>query len=156
MTDYDSLAVRNPAGERFVRDAGRDNQDGSPILVVDRDGADALRFTAEPDRTGEAREYVDATAFDRESLLVVQRAVTACHRLVVDYVARPDDSLEVGFCTGVRDAAVDCDTDDRHVVAAFVRLPFGLDGPPADGFSVRGGSTCLAPRTRTAGTTRGS
>lgn len=147
VTGYETRFVRNPAGEEFVHDS-RDDDTGSPVLLTSRDDAEALRFTASPDGTADAREFVAATAFEEAALLVDQHTVTACHRPVVDYVTPPDERLEVGFCRAVRDASVDCETDDRHVVAAFVRLPFPVDDR-ADGFIVRSGSTCHTRKTET-------
>lgn len=145
VTGYETRLVRNPAGEEFVRDSREDDM-GGPVLLATREDAEALRFTATPDGTADAREFVAGTAFGEAALLVDQHAVSACHRPVVDYVTSPDEPLEVGFCRAVRDASVDCDTDDRHVVAAFVRLPFPVDDR-ADGFGVRTGSTCHTRKT---------
>lgn len=95
-------------------------------LVASADAADRLGF-ADGDGVEDARRFVDATRFDRETLYLETRRVGACFRPELCYVAWSETRVETQFGRYYWDADVACEVDDRDATAWLIRIPDTLD-----------------------------
>jgi len=136
ITDPETRSLRRETSSPFVYlDSGEDaDEDPSETLfLVDPADADALAFEAPvPDGAVAVRSFVKSTDFDSETVVIVQRAVSACYRRQTEYVIPEEGRFEVRFCGVLRDADVACDAEERHMVATVVRVPRAYETPPDD------------------------
>ncbi|WP_415378805.1 hypothetical protein [Halosimplex sp. TS25] len=99
------------------------------------DAAVAETFTVDDDATWSdlsdspdaVREFVAATDFETETILVDNYAVRACYRLELCHVTWSDDDVGTRYGRYLRDHDVRCEADARDARATVVRLPVALD-----------------------------
>ncbi|KAB1191189.1 MULTISPECIES: hypothetical protein [Haloferax] len=148
VTEYDYTDVRSTSGTPIFR-AGDSDTSGSTLdafLVRADEDLDDIDVVATPDGIDEVRRFIDETTFRSQSLVIVQHRVDACHDMKLNYVVSPPDHfVDADFCYVLRDAAVECSVDDRHVVASLIRLPFSDSDRDASGWSQGGGRSCRLP-----------
>lgn len=138
LTDPPALTLRNPEAAPVVtrgtptptEDEGRfwghrlvvDDETASTLTVADVEGADR------------AREFLDATDFEGETVYVEQREIGECYERTLCWVKWTDSSIETAYSRGFRDADVACETDAKDVVAHLIRLPVALDPDRISGY----------------------
>ncbi|KAB1189995.1 hypothetical protein GJR96_17640 [Haloferax sp. MBLA0076] len=147
VTDYDYLELRHESPEAIFGDADREDESALPsFLLGSEDELRDVEFTAIPDGIEDARRFIDSTNFDEQALVIIQHRTDACHGVDLLYVASPPDhSVDVDFCRTLRDADVECSTDERHVLASLIRLPYALSDRSEHGWSHGGGTSCRLP-----------
>ncbi|KAB1185059.1 MULTISPECIES: hypothetical protein [Haloferax] len=155
VTDYDYLELRSNSEQPIFRDTEREDDRGYSLphfLVGSEDERAAVEVAAEFDGVDDARQFISETDFDEQGLVIIQHRVRGCYDVELLYVAStPDRIVDLEFCRVLRDAAVECSVDDRHVVASLVRLPYTVS--EAMGWGHGGGRSCRLPpslRTKTA------
>jgi hypothetical protein len=151
--DFETVFVRSRSSEPFVvLDDETTSASASGDVPFTREplltaaDADRVSFTRSVDGDDDARAFLDDTDFDRSAVYLAEQRVSACRRLEVSYVTTDGDSFDIEFCSPLRPADVECRVEDTHVVAAFVRFPFGAD--QLAGYGVGGGTSCHRPRPR--------
>lgn len=124
------------------RTAGTDRQDPGRVndltIVPDADTASSLRI-APVDGADDARDFLSATDFADESVVVVQQPVRACFERRICWVHWTEDSIDTRYASRYRDASVACETDEYDVVATLLRLPVSLDPNRITTFGSGGG-----------------
>ncbi|WP_231727852.1 hypothetical protein [Haloferax profundi] len=147
VTDYDYLELRHESTDAIFRDADDEDESSLPaFLLGSEDELGNVEFTARPDGIEDARRFIDETNFDEQALVIVQHRTDACHGVDLMYVASPADRfVDVDFCRTLRDADVECSTDERHVLASLIRLPYALSDRSERGWSHGGGTSCRLP-----------
>ena len=132
-TDPARYALRNPAREPAVwigPEDGTETDDdhrGRPGgLVASPTTADRLAF-APVDGVEAAREFVETTDFERETLLVEATPVGACYELEFCHVEWSTTRYHSYYARHYRPVDVACEADERHVVSSLVRIPEALD-----------------------------
>lgn len=124
-----------PAGERETGGAVTDGSTAATLAFADVAGAD------------EARAFVDATDFDRETLYLHHSPVTACERLRLCSVSWSDGEVSIRYARFLGDWNEPREAGETDTRATLVRLPVAL-GP-----TVRPGSTTWRDTRRCAGAT---
>jgi hypothetical protein len=121
-------------GDRATADSTVDPSDREfEGLIADPATAETLRVTDRATETEAsvapetARQFVAGTDFDSETLLVENRSVEECYRLVLCHVAWDDGEVETGYGRFLRDADVACESGERDARATVARLPVPLD-----------------------------
>lgn len=143
--DYESLVVRNPAGDPFVSYGG-DGDNGETFVdepLATADDADRVSFARSVDGVDDARAFLADTDFERDVVFLDERPVSECRTLAVRYVSTTADSFDVDFCTPLRPADVDCSVGRRDVVVALVRFRLATDS--VSSYSYGGGRSCRRP-----------
>ncbi|QLG26799.1 hypothetical protein HUG10_04245 [Halorarum halophilum] len=95
-------------------------------LVADTETARRLRFDDRVD-ADDAREFLDATDYDAETVYVEQSRVGECFRTELCYVGWSADEVRTDYGRQLRDVSVSCEADARDTVATLVRIPDTLD-----------------------------
>ncbi|WP_436925903.1 hypothetical protein [Halosimplex amylolyticum] len=147
-SDPDRLVLRAEGLDRgepflwFAHDADELPTDAETARKANRvsdgliaDTATAETFTIDDDATWSdlsdppdaVREFVAATDFETETILVDNYPVGACYRLELCHVTWSDDDVETRYGRFLRDHDVPCEADARHAQATVVRLPVALD-----------------------------
>lgn len=126
----------------FVDPADRPTDDGTVErrdremrgLIADRATADTLTIDeevvaeTEVSESAEAvREFVAATDFDRETILLDPQLTYECYRLVLCHVSWTDDEYEVRYGRFLRDHDVACEAGARDGHLTVARIPAALD-----------------------------
>jgi hypothetical protein len=147
VTDYEVQKVRSADGAVLFREA--DVETASEAAdertaerrrrvqqyehVTDRRDLEDLAFATDVSEAATLEEFTTATDLESESVFLLQRGVSACSTLELVGVRREPDSVHVDTCSDLRPADVECEADDRDVVAFAIRLPF-----PGDEFNGMG------------------
>ncbi|RKD97106.1 hypothetical protein [Halopiger aswanensis] len=139
--EYESIAVRSAENEIFVhqdeeaaeaaadRDGYRSRRER--VFVVDDEAATALRIeTSEPDAS-RIREFVEATDFENESVVVEQRSIEDCYRRRLVAVRAGDDEFRTEYCQTLKDATTPCEADKELVEAIVIRVQRPYDEAPS-------------------------
>lgn len=145
--DYESLVVRNSAGDPFVSYEG-DGDSGDDETFVNEplataDDADRVSFARSVDGVDDARAFLADTDFERDVVFLNEQPVSECRTLAVSYVSTTADSFDVEFCAPLRPADVDCSADRRDVAVALVRFRLATDS--VSSYSYGGGRSCRRP-----------
>lgn len=103
-------------------------------LIADRATADTLTIdesavaeTEISDSPGTVREFVAATDFDRETILLDPQLTHECYRLVLCYISWAGGEYEVRYGRFLRDHDVACEADARDGHLTVARIPAVLD-----------------------------
>lgn len=95
-------------------------------VIATRAVADRLAF-ADVDGAAEAKEFVDGTDFETETLLVLPEHVPECHTLELCHVTWSETDYHAYYARHYRDWEVPCETDANDRQVFLVRLPDTLD-----------------------------
>lgn len=125
-------------------------------LVADAETAERLRF-GEVEGVADAREFVESTDFESETVYFETHSVRECHELELCYVEWSPTEIDTQYGSYYRDAEVACDEDGEETTAWFIRVPDALDPDRISGHGSGWSSTgCRYPpdlRTTSEGTT---
>ncbi|QLG62536.1 hypothetical protein [Halorarum salinum] len=141
-TDPELATLRGP-GERavvwFADGRTATDGDGPPEsyhpqgFVADGERVDATRF-ADVDGAGAAREFLEATDFDEETVYVDQSRIGECYRRELCYVGWSATEIRTDYGRVLRDVDVACETDTYDTVATLVRIPDVVDPDQVSGY----------------------
>lgn len=139
--EYESIAVRSAENEIFVhRDEeaaeAADDRDGygsvrEQVFVVDDEAATALRIETDERDASEIREFVEATDFENESIVVEQRPIEDCYRRRLLAVRAGDDEFRTEYCQTLKDATTACEAGKELVEAIVIRVHRPYDEAPS-------------------------
>ncbi|SEQ25397.1 hypothetical protein [Natrinema salaciae] len=144
--EYESLSVRSAENTVFVYpndDAAADTGDGpesqlnARFLVIDSDAASAMRIDGD---ATDARAFVEATDFDRESVFVDQRSIDDCYRRHLLGVRAHDDSVRTDYCRELKAPTTPCEAEKTVMEAVFVRINRPYEDHPSSRASSESGS----------------
>lgn len=114
-------------------------------LVADDEQVDETRF-ADVDGTAAAREFLETTDFDEETVYVDQTRIGECYDVELCYVGWSATEIRTAYGRVVRDVDVACETDARDTVATLVRIPDAIDPEQVSGYgSGASSSECRLP-----------
>jgi len=115
------------SGRFFVAGAA----DVSEVGFADVSGADA------------ARDFLDATDYDSETVYVEQSLVDECFTTTLCHVEWSESDVQTSYARTYRDADVACETDARDAVATLIRIPEAFDPREVNSYgSSRGTAPC--------------
>ncbi|MXV64351.1 hypothetical protein GS429_20220 [Natronorubrum sp. JWXQ-INN-674] len=156
--EYEVLSVRSTDDEHFVhpsKDEASAEDDADDRLspryrrtlqfVLDEDEADALWI--EDDRTDgdvrDLREFVDATDFDTQTIVIDQRTIDDCYERRVRGVLAESDSLRTRYCQRLKPPETPCEADKTVMEAVVFRIERSYEESPSsrgssEGMSCRG------------------
>jgi hypothetical protein len=95
-------------------------------VIADEATAATLSF-GDVDGAEEAREFVEATDFDSESIYLDQTPLGDCYRLELCSADWGGEELSLRYVSVLQDYDVACSGRDRDTLAMFVRVPVALD-----------------------------
>jgi hypothetical protein len=154
IADPPSVVLRAPADEPVVREeTDSDGDDESDlrvdewrhILVADDETATSVSI-ADVDGADEAREFLDETDFDAETVYVERHVVGECYDQRLCWIRWTDEQVETSYGRVLRPAEAACSADARVGVIHLIRLPAALDPDEISRFSSSGGSgQCRTP-----------
>lgn len=152
--EYESIAVRSADNEVFVyrddeaaeaaddRDQYRSRR--NRVFVVDDEAATALRIETNERDASEIRQFVEATDFERESIVVEQRPIEDCYRRRLVAVRADDDEFRTEYCQTLKDATTACEADKKLVEAIVIRVQRPYDEEPSS-YASSESHTCRDP-----------
>lgn len=139
--EYESIAVRSAENEIFVhRDEeaaeAADERDGyrsgrERVFVVDDEAATALRIETNERDASQIREFVEATDFENESVVVEQRSIGDCYRRRLLAVQAGDEEFRTEYCQTLKDATTPCEAGKEIVEAIIIRVQRPYDDAPS-------------------------
>ena len=158
VTDPASVVVRAPLDEPVLREGtdGTDPDSDARVdewrhnLIADSETAASLSV-ADVDSAEAARQFLEATDFDAETVYVERHAVGECYDQRLCWIRWTAERVETSYARVLRDADVACSADVRVGVTHLVRLPAALDPDQVSRFSSSGGSGRCRRRTGPAG-----
>lgn len=127
-----SWLPREGRGETETTDAdGTETPPDHPrrrALVPDEATASRLRF-AEVEGVEDARQFVEATDFDDETVYFETHSVRECYELELCYVTWSATEIDTQYGSYYRDAEVACEPgrEREEATAWFIRVPDDLD-----------------------------
>ena len=154
--EYEVLTVRSSDDEHFVHpsedeaSAAEDDDDGFPPryrrtlqLVLDEDEANALWIEGDSNDARELREFVDATDFDTQTIVVDQRTIEDCYERRVRGILAESDSLRTRYCRHLKPPEAPCEADKSVMEAVVFRVDRRYEESPSsrgssDGMSCHG------------------
>ena len=148
--DPESYSLRNPddgptvwTGERPTQ---RDDEERSHYrhhtFVTSADDAAGVSVADVPG-AGEARAFLDETAYDAATVYVEQRLVGACFTADLCHVRWSTTQIDTSYARRYRGVDVACGADDRDTLAVLIRLPEPFDPGEVNGYgSSRGSASC--------------
>ncbi|MFB6127689.1 MAG: hypothetical protein ABEJ79_10415 [Halolamina sp.] len=151
-SDPPHVTLRRDATEPVVAAAdetpgaeGRESLPWDTTLVDGSEVAASLSIDAD-DGVDRAREFLDATDFDAETVYVEEHAVGECFARRLCRVRWSETEIETEYADELRDADVACDADGRDAQATLIRLPAVLDsGRLRSRSSASGSGDCDEP-----------
>lgn len=149
-TDPTTLAFRVDTNRPPIWLADPDGADGRPT-ANERDRGRELFVVDGPDRADrvgvadrvddeQVRSFLDATAFDNETVLVERATIEECFELDLCRVSWSTNEISTDYARRVRPYTVRCEADARVVAVRLVRLPASLNADDVTGFSSSIGS----------------
>lgn len=147
VIDPEHLTLRLPGASPAVRTATDDTATTEEEerhthvhrLVADAETAGRLEFDDRVDAAA-AREFLDATDYDAETVYVEQTGVGECYRLELCYVGWSAEEVRTAYGRRLRDVSVSCEADDRDTVATLIRIPAAIDPDGVTGYGSSGSS----------------
>ncbi|WP_251342268.1 hypothetical protein [Haloplanus halophilus] len=112
------------------------------VFVASPEEADAVSF-ADVDGADGAREFLDATDYDAETVFVEQWTIEECFTPNLCYVQWSETDVETSYARRYRDAHVHCEADAQDTIATLIRIPAAFDPSDVNSYgSSYGSSTC--------------
>ncbi|WP_293033694.1 hypothetical protein [Natronococcus sp.] len=145
--EYDSLTLRADDDSVVVypRDDSPDETDGNRRrprrnveFVLSRSAAEDLRIDA--GGIDEARDFLEETDFETESVVVEQRPIEDCYRRHVLGVRAKDDEFRTRYCRTLQSPTTPCEADHTVMEAIFFRIQRGYEDRPSSRGSSESGS----------------
>lgn len=157
VTDPAAVVLRAPSDEPVIRESTDDgdtaSDDGSDgqvdewrhDLIAEAETASSLSI-ADVDGADEAREFLEGTDFETETVYVERHVVGECYEQRLCWIRWTDERVETSYTRVLRPAEAACSADARVGVTHLIRLPVALDPERIRGFSSGGGSgQCRTP-----------
>lgn len=146
--EYESLSVRagdeRPVAYPDAEAATDDDQQGldrySGFYVIDPEEASALRLTVDGTDADDVREFLDATDFESESIVVNQRRIRDCYRRRILAVRADIDTVQTRYCSEQKAPATPCEAEKAVVEALFVRVHRSYNERPSSRMNSEEGS----------------
>lgn len=141
-TDPPAVIVRNTTDQLVVswdRNDSTDDGNGmhggsSMVFVTSKSDIDDLSF--EPvDGVEKAKQFMQDTDFDSETIYYVQRPVPDCYKLQVCSVSWSETEVDTEFSRVLRPVDVSCIAGMRIGTAVFIRIPGELNPDSITSFS---------------------
>lgn len=128
--EYESLSVRTvderPIAYPDAEAATDDGQQGldqySGFYVIDSEEASTLQLTVDGTDAADVREFLDATDFESESIVVDQRRIGDCYRRRILAVYADIDTVQTRYCSEQKAPMTPCKAEKIAVEALFVRV----------------------------------
>lgn len=136
----DETPVAYPDAEAAEDDRDRPGRQYSGFFVTDADEAAALRLTVDGADAADVRDFVDATDFDGESIIVDQRRIDDCYRRRLLAVRANDDSIRTRYCRELKAPTTPCEAETTVAEAIFIRVHRPYDDHPSSRASSEGAS----------------
>lgn len=136
----DETPVAYPDAESAEDERDRPGRRYSGFFVTDTDEAAALRLTVDGADATDVRDFVDATDFDDESIIVDQRRIDDCYRRRLLAVRANDDSIRTRYCRELKAPTTPCEAEKTVAEAIFVRVHRPYDDHPSSRASSEGAS----------------
>lgn len=153
ITNPPRVRLRNPSLEPIAWNESRSPTAGDTeldrwrhILVTNPRTAESLTFAAVDD-VSTARQLLQETDFDSETVYVEERVIDECSTEHLCWVRWTETSIATSYATTYRDADVACKADSEDVITHFVRLPVALSERAISQFESSGGSGPCRPVT---------
>jgi hypothetical protein len=141
ITDPPTAVLRAPRDVAVLRDGdGTDAPDDDGIrewshnLLAGADAAASVSI-ADVDGAGAARQLLDATDFDAETVYVERHVVGECFDQRLCWIRWTDAEVETSYARVLRPAEVSCSVDVRVGITHLIRLPAALDPEQVNRFS---------------------
>ncbi|AFZ71324.1 hypothetical protein [Natronobacterium gregoryi] len=144
--EYESLSVRADDADYFVfRDEeaaqeAEEEDDERPSLyrrsrlfVLSLDDAEALWIDpslADEDEA-EIRDFLEATDFEHQSIVVHQRTIEDCYERLVLGVQADNDQFRASFCRPLKPPTESCAADRERMQATIIRVDRPYDERPS-------------------------
>ncbi|RDI69796.1 hypothetical protein [Halopelagius longus] len=153
-TDADTYSLRVSGENPVVRTGSTETTDAEAAdgigldnaFVTDAEAADSLSFSTDGAEVEAAREFLDATDYDAETVYIEQSTVGECYRREFCYVQWSDAEIRTSYVRRYRDADVACEPDANDTVAWFVRVPDTVDPDEIRSYaSTYGSGGCRLP-----------
>lgn len=136
----DETPVAYPDAETAEDGGDRPERRNPAFFVIDTDEAAALRLTIDGADAADVRDFVDATDFDGESIIVDQRRIDDCYRRRLLAVRANDDSIRTRYCRELKSPTTPCEAEKTVTEAIFVRVHRPYDDHPSTRSSSEGAS----------------
>lgn len=132
--DTDSDGESDDRVDRWRHNLVADAETAASVSIADVDGAD------------EARQFLEETDFDAETVYTERHVVGECYDQRLCWIRWTDERVETSYARVLRPAEAACSADARVGVTHLIRLPVALDPDGISRFSSSGGSgQCRTP-----------
>ncbi|MFB6091228.1 MAG: hypothetical protein ABEJ97_09240 [Halobellus sp.] len=124
VTDYEMKKVRNSAGDPLLEPESSSERSETYDHITQEANVPSFSDTPEGRTLG---QFVGATDFAAESILLLVRRVPECYDLRLVSVSKEGDGVDSQYCREMRPADVSCERDAEDTVGVAIRLPFAGD-----------------------------
>lgn len=142
-TDPTFLTVRNPDGDAVVIDGADGSRSVTRELVTSPERAaelTAAEGVTDADRS-RIRTFLEETDYATETVYVAPASIEACYRFRIHSVSWDPGRVDYEYCRELRPPDASCESERRHAVGIFFRLPVALE-TPLNGSGAGGRSPC--------------
>lgn len=158
VTDPTHVSLRNTERAPIVRDSesteSTESTSGTDAssqfdrwqheLIADAERAASLSF-ADVDGVDEARQLLDETDFESETVYIEGHVVAECYERELCWIRWTDSGIETDYARILRDVDVACEADAEDFVTNLIRIPVALDPDKVRSYSSSGGGRCRTP-----------